>query len=52
MTLVPFQLVSPNVGGLPRSNFPVLEAQLDRPRWLERGLPARNDRFQQNRPDE
>jgi hypothetical protein len=37
---VPFQLVSPNLGGLPRSNFPVEETPFDCHAELERGLPA------------
>ena len=37
---MPFQHVSPNLGGLPRSNSLVVEAPFDRPVELERGLPA------------
>ena len=38
--LVPFQLVSPILGGLPRSNLPVVESPFDCHAELERGLPA------------
>jgi hypothetical protein len=40
MTLVPFQLNFPGIDSLPRSNFPFLEAQLDRPRSLSDLAPT------------